>query len=211
MKLKSKWQGIRRNPENGFRGAKVWGRKWRFEVWAFAAFVAACSALSALAQINGPSEYQVKAAFLFHFAQFVEWPAEAFKDGSSPLVYCTVGDDPFHGALDARLNGKTIGARAIRVEHFKRADAMQGCQVVFLGMAEQKQMSAALANMRGNPVLTVGESEHFAQEGGMIGFCLEENKVRFEINLNAATQAKLKISARLLTLAKMVIGGPKGT
>jgi hypothetical protein len=163
------------------------------------------------AQSNPSGEYQVKAAFLFHFAQFVDWPPEAFKDAASPLTYCTVGEDPFHGALDASMSGKTIGPRPVRVLHFKRAQDIQNCEVLFLGGQEQKSIPAALANLRGNPVLTVGESEHFVQDGGMIGFLLEDNKVRFEINLDAAGRAKLKISARLLTLAKTVIGGPKGT
>ncbi len=163
------------------------------------------------AQSSSPSEYQVKAAFLFHFAQFVDWPPEAFKGADSPLTYCTVGEDPFHGALEASLNGKMIGARSVRVQHFKRVAEIQGCQVLFIGMLERKTIPAALAGLKEGPVLTVGETENFAQEGGMIGFFLEDNKVRFDINLVAAQRAKLQISARLLTLAKTVIGSPKGT
>jgi hypothetical protein len=168
------------------------------------------SGIEVAAQENTSGEYQVKAAFLFHFAQFVDWPADAFKEPGSPLVYCTIGEDPFHGALDLSLNGKMIGARPFRVQHLKLFQEVQGCQVLFIGMSEKKLMSAELANLKKNPVLTVGESEHFAQEGGMIGFCLEGNKVRFEINLTAAERANLKISARLLALAKTVIGAPKG-
>lgn len=153
----------------------------------------------------------MKAAFLFHFAQFVDWPPEAFKDGVSPLTYCTVGEDPFRGGLDASLNGKTIGGRPVRVLHFKEAREIQGCQVLFVGMADKKFVSATVAGLNGSPVLTVGESAQFAHHGGMIGFLLEDNKVRFEINLEAAERGKLKISARLLALAKTVIGGPKGT
>ncbi|MGB2624291.1 MAG: YfiR family protein [Candidatus Acidiferrum sp.] len=163
------------------------------------------------AQANSPSEYEVKAAFLFHFAQFVDWPPGAFKSADSPLTYCTVGEDPFHGALDASLNGKTIGARPVRVQHFKRAGEVQGCQVLFIGTLERKTIPAALAGLKESPVLTVGETENFTQEGGIIGFFLEDNKVRFDINLVAAQRAKLQISARLLTLAKTVIGSPKGT
>lgn len=163
------------------------------------------------AQGNASGEYQVKAAFLYHFAQFVDWPAAAFKDADSPLVYCTVGEDPFHGALDASLSGKVIGGRPFRVQHLKQAQEAQGCQVLFIGALEKKIVSAALANLKRNAVLTVGESENFAQEGGMIGFFLEDDKVRFEINLSAAEQANLKISARLLALAKTVIGTPKGS
>jgi hypothetical protein len=156
-------------------------------------------------------EYAVKAAFLFHFAQFVDWPEETFKDAKSPLTYCTIGDDPFHGSLDAALNGKSIGARSFRVQHFKLAQEIQECQVLFIGAGEREFLPAILAGIKGKSALTVGESEHFVLEGGMIGFLLEENKIRFEINLETAERAKLKISARLLVLAKSVIGGQRGT
>jgi hypothetical protein len=169
------------------------------------------SGLRIAADGNASSEYQVKAAFLFHFAQFVDWPAEAFKGADSPLTYCTLGEDPFHGALDATLNGKTVGARAFRVRHFKQVQELQECQVLFVGAGEKKAVLSALDVAKRGPVLTVGEAEHFVQDGGMIEFFLEDNKVRFNINLDAAERAKLKISARLLALAKTVIGGPKGT
>lgn len=162
------------------------------------------------AQSNVSSEYQVKAAFLFHFAQFVEWPPDAFKDASTPFTYCTIGDDPFHGALDQSLSGKSIGGRALRVQHLKQTQEIEGCQVLFLGAGEMKRPGTVIADVSRNGVLLVGESEHFAQEGGVIGFCLEQNKVRFEINVEAAGKAKLKISAKLLALAKTVIGHPKG-
>ena len=169
----------------------------------------ACTGL-AFGQTNASTEYQVKAAFLFHFAQFVDWPSEAFKQPDSPITYCTVGDDPFQGALDASLNGKTLGARPFRVRHLKHVEEAAGCQVLFLGTDDKKALSAALGSLEGSPTLTVGETEHFAADGGMIGFCLEDNKVRFEINVRAAEHARLKISARLLALAKTVIGGQKG-
>jgi hypothetical protein len=156
-------------------------------------------------------EYSVKAAFLFHFAQFVEWPPETFKDAGTPLVYCTIGEDPFHGALDASLSGKMIGARPFQVRHVKQTNELQGCHVVFIGEKEKKLLPAVLELLKRNPILIVGESEHFVQDGGTIGFYLEENKIRFEINLEAAEKAKLKISSRLLTLAKTVVGGPRGT
>ena len=155
-------------------------------------------------------EYAVKAAFLFHFAQFVEWPPETFKDADAPLVYCTIGEDPFHGALDASLSGKTIGARPFQVRHVKQTIELQGCHVVFIGEKEKKLLPAVLEILKGLPTLIVGESDRFVQDGGTIGFCLEENKIRFEINLEAAQKAKLKISSRLLTLAKTVVGGPRG-
>lgn len=157
---------------------------------------------------SAAEEYAVKAAFLYHFAQFVEWPEGAFQNANSPLVYCTIGEDPFQGALDNSLKGKFVGARAVQVRHLRGIQEGQGCHLIFLGGGD-KQVLATLALLRGNAILTVGESERFAKEGGMIGFCLEENKIRFEINLEAAEQANLRISSRLLTLAKTVIGKPK--
>jgi hypothetical protein len=156
-------------------------------------------------------EYSIKAAYLYHFAQFVEWPEGAFKDANSPLTFCTIGEDPFHGSLDSALSGKSSGARAFRVLHFKQPREIQGCHVLFLGAAQKKTNDTILAAVQQSPVLTVGESEHFAQEGGMIGFVREENKIRFEINLDTAKKARLRISSRLLALAKSVIGGQRGT
>jgi hypothetical protein len=155
---------------------------------------------------SAAAEYSVKAAFLFHFAQFVEWPREAFTDAGAPLTYCTVGQDPFQGTLDASLSGKTVDGRALRVLHLKTAQDVQGCHVVYLGAAEKKSIPTTLASLKGKPVLTVGETEQFVADGGMIGFSLEGNKIRFEINLDAAEKAKLKISSRLLSLAKKVVG-----
>jgi hypothetical protein len=164
-----------------------------------------------VAQTPATAEYELKAAFLFHFAQFVDWPPEVFKDANSPLTYCTIGDDPFHGALEVSLNGKTIGARSFRALHFKQPQEIQGCQVLFIGAEENKLLPAILASVKGTSVLTVGESEHFVGGGGIIGFLLEENKIHFEINLEAANKAKLKISSKLLVLAKTVIGSQGGT
>jgi YfiR/HmsC-like len=175
-----------------------------------AALVCLAAARFAAGQAGGSSEYQVKAAFLFHFAQFVDWPPETFKDAGSPLTYCTIGEDPFSGALDQSLSGKTIGTRPLRIQHLKPAQATQNCQVLFIGASETRKFSEIMASASGRPILTVGETEHFAADGGVIGFCVEANKIRFEVNLEAAEKANLKISARLLALAKTVIGNPKG-
>ncbi len=169
------------------------------------------SALSrATGESSGSSEYDVKAAFLFHFAQFVEWPKDAFKDAASPLTYCTVGPDPFSGALDQSLSGKTIGTRPLRVQHLKPEQEVKGCQVLFIGASETRKLSEIMAVVSARPILTVGESDDFAADGGIIGFRVEASKIRFDINLEASEKARLKISARLLALAKTVIGNPRG-
>ena len=157
-------------------------------------------------------EYEVKAAFLFRFAQFVEWPPDAFKGAGEPFTYCTIGDDPFRGALERTLNGKTIGQRPLRVEHLNGAGRVEECQVLFVGgSGERKHVEEMLAGTGTLPILTVGEGDRFAENGGTIGFCTEDNKIRFEVNLDAAGKAGLKISAKLLALAKTVLGAPKGT
>ena len=156
------------------------------------------------------SEYEVKAAFLFHFAQFVEWPTSSFNSPESPLTYCTVGEDPFGGLLDKSVGGKSAGNRPLRVQHLKEQESIEGCQVLFIGAGEKRRQTEELVQAGRHPVLTVGESEHFAEEGGIIGFCRVENKLRFEINLGTAERANLKISAKLLALAKAVIGNSRG-
>jgi YfiR/HmsC-like len=174
------------------------------------AFVQASGMNLVSAQGSSPNEYAVKAAFLFHFAQFVEWPEGALSEANSPLVYCTIGEDPFQGALEASFKGKVIGTHPLQVRHLKEASEAQGCHVVFIGKAmKRKRISEELASLKRNPVLTVGETNQFVEDSGMIGFCVAENKIRFDINLEAAESARLKISARLLTLAKTVIGKPK--
>ncbi len=151
-------------------------------------------------------EYRVKAAFIFHFAQLVDWPSETRTGAANSLFLCTIGDDPFQGALESTVAGKAIGDRILRVLHLKQADDMQACQVLFLGKAQSKRIPMLLAKLDNAPILTVGEGRGFLSAGGMICFLLEDNNVRFGINLDAAAAAKLKIGSRLLILAQTVIG-----
>jgi YfiR/HmsC-like len=160
---------------------------------------------TARAQSND-DEYRVKAAFLFHFAQLVDWPADSLKGADNSLLLCTLGADPFQGALESTVEGKAIGNRVIRIRHLKQAQDMQGCRILFLGKAQSKGLPTLLADLRNVPILTVGETPGFLAAGGMISFLLEENKVRFEINLNAAQSAGLKVGSRLLILAQNVVG-----
>jgi hypothetical protein len=172
-------------------------------------FVASGTPPRVRAESNGTSEYDIKAAFLFHFAQFVEWPQEAFENADSPLTYCTLGEDAFRGALDESVKGKHIGNRALRVLHLGARESIDGCQVLFIAASQRVRQNEELSRASRHPVLTVGELEHFAEEGGIIGFFLEEKKVRFEINVGAAENARLKISAKLLALAKTVLGSSR--
>jgi hypothetical protein len=161
-------------------------------------------AVNLIAQTTA-KEYRIKAAFLFNFAHYVEWPPDTFKDANSPLTYCTVGEDPFEGVLDESVNSKSVGTHPLRVQHLKAPENFQGCQIVFIGANEKKRVTAILETLKQAPVLVVGESSHFVQQGGTVGFLSEENTVRFEVNLDAAQRARLNISATLLSVAKTVI------
>ena len=151
-------------------------------------------------------EYRVKAAFIFHFAQLVDWPQEMQTGETDSLSLCTIGEDPFQGALESTVAGKAVGNKLIRIRHLEPAENMQACQILFFGRAESKRIPTLLANLHNAPVLTVGESSGFLGAGGMICFVLDQNNVRFGINLDAAEAAKLKIGSRLLLLAQTVIG-----
>jgi YfiR/HmsC-like len=196
--------------KSGIRPRKVRQNGLRFAEMTLVTLLSVFFTSHVAAEGNASSEYAVKAAFLFHFAQFVEWPPTAFKDANAPLTFCTLGEDEFHGALDESINGKTIENRPLRVQHLKQLQELGDCQVIFLGADNKKRIPALLSSLKDSPVLTVGETEHFAQEGGMIGLSLEENKIRFEINLGSVEHARLKLSARLLALAKTVLGGSRG-
>ncbi len=154
-------------------------------------------------------EYHVKAAFLFHFAQLVDWPADSLSDADNSLFLCTLGADSFQGALESTVEGKAVGTRIIRVRHLKQPEEAQGCHILFLGKAQSVRIPTLLASLRGAPVLTVGETAGFWGAGGMIYFRVDGNKVRFDINLDAAESARLKIGSRLLFLAQVVVGGQR--
>jgi hypothetical protein len=153
-------------------------------------------------------EYRVKAAFIFHFAQLVDWPPE--KPAGTSLVLCTLGEDPFQGVLEGTVGGKAIGNRILRIRHLGEPEEMQACQIVFLGRAQSKRIPMLVAALHNAPVLTVGETAGFLDAGGMIDFLLKDNKLRFEVNLDAAESADLKIGSRLLVLAQRVVGESHG-
>jgi len=158
---------------------------------------------SACAQSTS-EEYQIKAAFLYHFAQLSDWPAGVLNPGDASLKLCIFDDEPRRQELQSTIEGKTIGARVFRVRLISPPQELQGCQVLFLSRDEARRQTAILRSLRGMPVLTVGETPNFLSDGGMIRFHLDEDKIRFDINLEAAETSHLKISSRLLLLATSV-------
>ena len=157
------------------------------------------------------SEYEVKAAFLYNFIKFVEWPPKAFPAQNSPIIIGVLADDdPFLGPgsrvnlLDHTVDGKIINDRKIVVQHSSRINDLRNCQLLFISKSERNRLKEIFASIHGMNILTVGETDNFCQSGGAINFIMHEGKVRFEINVTAAEKAGLKISSKLLNVAKIV-------
>jgi hypothetical protein len=169
------------------------------------AVLALCSA-AGIAEAQSPTEYQVKAAFLYNFAKFVEWPARSFPAAGTPLTFCVVGEDPFGSDLEEITRGKTIDQRKLATRRVKKGRERE-CHILFVSPSEEARLGEILRDVKDASVLTVSDIAKFSRTGGIIGFIIEGNKIRFEINLDAAERAGLKISSRLLKLAKIVRDG----
>ena len=151
-----------------------------------------------------PKEYQIKAAFLFNFAQFVEWPSAAFADASAPISIGVLGDDPFGPVLDQTVQGETINHRKLIIQRSQRVEDLKGCHLVFISKSEKSRLTDIFDSLGSASILTVSETENFARRGGIINFYLDGNKVRFEINADAAQRKGIKISSQLLKLGKVI-------
>ena len=177
-----------------------------FAVWTMTLAGSACRVSAQTddaAEVN--REYPIKAAYLYQFCRYVQWPTSAFADDRSPLEIGVLGSDLFGGTLDEIARTKRIDGRLIVVRRFASMAEYTPCQVLFVNAsvgAEEK--AVAVQKLRGLPVLIVGEEPGFAEHGGTVNFFQEENKIRFEINAEVARQARLKISSKLLSLAKIV-------
>jgi hypothetical protein len=158
----------------------------------------------AFAQAPKAPEYSLKAAYLLNFTQFVEWPSNVFASVDAPIVIGVLGEDPFGSALDQAVREKKVHGRSLEIRRSKQISDLRGCHVLFVCASEVKRLSEILAAARRSGILTVSDIDRFVEQGGVISFVTENNKVRFEINMNAAAAAELRISAQLLRLAKKV-------
>jgi hypothetical protein len=162
------------------------------------------SPLSFAAQPRPPAaENEVKAAFLYQFGRYVEWPAERARSGSA-FVICVLGQDPFGPALDEIARGKSISGHAVAIRRIVEPSELRDCQILFVSRSEDDRLPAILKTLEGRMVLTVGEGTQFTRRGGMVAFTMENRKVRFAINLAAAEAAKLRLGAQLLRIATTV-------
>jgi hypothetical protein len=147
------------------------------------------------------AEYEVKAAFLYKFASFVTWPDDA---AGGPLCIGVAGQDPFGMALDDVIKGKSIGGRPFVVKHFKPGQESPDCHIVFISASAEKRLHTILERLRAGTVLTVSDIPGFCESGGVVDFEVSEDRVRLQINLEAAGQARLQVSSKLLSVAKIV-------
>lgn len=152
-------------------------------------------------------EYEVKAAFLYNFTKFVEWPSAAFADERSSILICVLGENPFGRSLSDLATDRVAG-RKLTVLGRKENQGLDGCHVLFISRSERGRIPEILAAVQSAPVLTVADTEGFLDQGGGINFMLEGSKVRFEINQEAAERAGIRISSKLMSLARRVKSGP---
>lgn len=158
-------------------------------------------------QAASPSEYQIKAVFLFNFAQFVEWPAKAFPQEQSPLIIGILGEDPFGSFLDDTVRGEKAQNRPLIIQRFRRVEEIKSCHVLFIAQSEKDRLGTILPSLEGRSILTVSDADAFTARGGMVRFFTVQNKIRLRINLETAKAAKLTISSKLLHIAEMAGAG----
>jgi hypothetical protein len=160
------------------------------------------------ARAQAVDEDAVKAAYLYNFAKFVVWPPQTFKSPTDPIAICILGPDPFGDVLNATVSGKTVAGRRIVVRQVSDSQPLTGCAILFVSASEAKRFRSIASRLQASGVLSVGETEGFAAEGGVINFKLVHGNIRLEINIAAAECAHVQISSKLLSLAQIVGRAP---
>jgi hypothetical protein len=166
-------------------------------------YLVACSAAAVSADQQKAGEYQVKALFLYNFLNFVDWPAGSSFSSSPAINVCIVGDDPFADALE-NIRNETVKGKKLAIRYYRPFDEPEGCHLLFIPASEKSHAGQILRSVREANVLTVSDTVEEGRQGAIISFFIEQKKVRFAINIEAAKKAGLKISSKLLRLAKIV-------
>jgi hypothetical protein len=152
-------------------------------------------------------EYEIKAAFLFNCAQFVEWPPTAFTNADEPFCIGILGDNPFGTTLNEIVQGEKVNGHPLIIQYYRNIAELKSCQILFISRSESKQVGQILITLKGKNILTVGDIESFTKNGGVVRFINEQNKVHFRVNLEAAKNANLTISSKMLRLAEIINPG----
>jgi len=163
----------------------------------------ACTAAVVTADQKKQGEYQIKALFLYNFLNFVDWPVDSSIYSSPTINVCIIGDDPFEDALD-NIRNETVKGKKLSIRFYRPQDEPEGCHLLFIPASEKNHAGHILRPVKESNVLTVGDTEEVGRHGAVISFFIEQKKVRFAINIEAARRAGIKISAKLLKLAKII-------
>lgn len=163
-----------------------------------------CGATVLYAQASPLREYQVKAVFLYNFTQFVEWPDSAYTMTDEPLVIGILGKDPFGAYLDEVVAGEEVNGHPLQVQRFEQVDDLGSCHLLFISKEKKAQLTEVMQALKTRSVLTVSDEDGFMHQGGMVKFITVNNKIRLQINPEAAKAAGLHISSRLLSLAEII-------
>lgn len=187
-----------------YHSQSMFMRKGQFGTSAAILLGALLFAICGSAFADRPSEYQVKAAYLYNFGKFVNWPADAAA--TSDFEVCVLGADPFGPLLDATVSDSTINGKRVIARRIAHAQDAAGCRVLFIAASESPRLGGDLAVLSKLHVLTVSDNPHFLERGGAIQFMFEGDRVRFAVNLTAAQEAGLTLSSELLKVATKVVG-----
>lgn len=177
---------------------------WALALALGAALLVTGSANAAPPKPTATREYDLKAAFLFNFAQFVEWPAEAFADAGTPITIGVLGDDPFGASLDEMVAGETVRNRSLEIRRYHSVDEIGSCHILFISPSEASRLEPIFKALGHRSILTVGDTKDFTSHSGIVGFQMVQRRLRLRINLTAATAARLTISSQLLRQAETV-------
>jgi hypothetical protein len=165
--------------------------------------------LDGSAQTEPSREYQIKAVFLFNFAQFVEWPPAAFAGANTPIVIGVLGENPFGAYLDETVRNERVNNRPLEVQRYLRVDEIKTCHVLFISRSESHRLEQILVSLKDRSILIVGDGDDFVQRGGVIRLASAQNRIRLIINVEAAKAANLTISSKLLRSADVVTASKK--
>jgi hypothetical protein len=156
-------------------------------------------------QAQTVSDYEVKAAYLYSLAKFVDWPARTFPNAAAPMRFCVLNDHSFQSQLMQTVQGKSIAGHSIEVLQVRDAEQSRDCQVLFVNALQSREIRHIAEVLQGASVLTIGEKDGFLEDGGIVNFVLQNSRVQFEVNIRAANEGGLYVSSRLLKVARRVL------
>ena len=157
------------------------------------------------AQVPSTSEYKGKANYLSNFPSFVEWPSDSLPPGQAPFLVCVYGGYSFGTSLADAARSKTVHDKRMEIRWVKSEGELRACQELFVGRSEEKRYGQLLDTLRAQPVLTVGETPGFLEAGGIVSISSQQGELCFDINLGAANKAHLRISSKMLALARRIV------